>query len=107
MTFLHDAPLVALAALLIEAAAGYPAALFARIGHPVTWIGALIAAMDRWLNRPVWSFARRRAAGVVALAILLGVVALVSVAITWTEDGRERGVALATQRLAMSPAGGP
>ena len=31
----------------------------------------------------------------------------VSVAITWVEDGRERGVTLATQRLGMSPAGGP
>lgn len=31
----------------------------------------------------------------------------VSVAITWVEDGRERGVTLATQRLGTGPAGGP
>jgi general secretion pathway protein I len=31
----------------------------------------------------------------------------VSVAVTWTEDGRARGVALATQRLGMSPAEKP
>ncbi|MDP3553787.1 MAG: cobalamin biosynthesis protein, partial [Methylocystis sp.] len=34
---------VALLALAIEAGAGYPDAIFRRIGHPVTWMGALIA----------------------------------------------------------------
>lgn len=71
MTFLHDAPLVALAALLIEAAAGYPAALFARIGHPVTWMGALLAAMDRAFNLDRAAAGRRRLLGVAALTLLL------------------------------------
>ncbi|MFC5421161.1 adenosylcobinamide-phosphate synthase CbiB [Bosea eneae] len=62
-----------LAALLIEAAIGYPARLFAWIGHPVTWIGALIGALDRSLNRETMGFATRRTAGIVALLILLGV----------------------------------
>ena len=31
----------------IEAAVGYPAPLYALIGHPVTWIGALIARLAR------------------------------------------------------------
>ena len=31
----------------------------------------------------------------------------VSAAVTWVEDGQERGVTLATQRLGMSPAEGP
>jgi adenosylcobinamide-phosphate synthase len=62
-----------LAALLIEAAIGYPARLFAWIGHPVTSIGALIGRLDRSLNRESMSFAARRMAGVVALLILLGV----------------------------------
>ncbi len=62
-----------LAALLIEAAIGYPARLFAWIGHPVTWIGALIGWLDRSLNREAMSFAMRRMAGVVTLLILLGV----------------------------------
>ena len=51
-------------ALLLDAVVGYPDALFRAIGHPVTWIGALIAALDRRLPRT-------RAAGVAALAILL------------------------------------
>jgi adenosylcobinamide-phosphate synthase len=51
-------------ALLLDAVVGYPDALFRAIGHPVTWIGALIAALDRRLPRT-------RAAGAAALAILL------------------------------------
>lgn len=58
---------------MIEAAIGYPARLFAWIGHPVTWIGALIGRLDRNFNREALSFAMRRMAGVIALVILLGV----------------------------------
>jgi adenosylcobinamide-phosphate synthase len=52
-----------LAALVIEAALGYPQGLYARIGHPVTWLGALIAPLDRSLNREprLIAGARRRA----------------------------------------------
>lgn len=39
-----------LCALLTEGLIGYPDAVFQRIGHPVTWIGRLITALDRWLN---------------------------------------------------------
>ncbi|WP_199777545.1 CobD/CbiB family cobalamin biosynthesis protein, partial [Bosea sp. FBZP-16] len=70
-----------LAALLTEAAIGYPARLFAWIGHPVTWIGALIGALDRSLNRESMSFAMRRLAGVAALLILLGVTLAASLAL--------------------------
>ena len=70
-----------LAALLIEAAIGYPARLFAWIGHPVTWIGALIGWLDRNFNRESMSFAMRRMAGVVALLILLGLALVASVAL--------------------------
>ena len=62
---------IALLALAIEAGAGYPDALFRRIGHPVTWMGALIAALDRGLNREADSFALRRSKGALALAALL------------------------------------
>jgi len=62
---------VALLALAIEAGAGYPDALFRRIGHPVTWLGALIAVLDRGLNSEADSFGLRRSKGAVALAALL------------------------------------
>ncbi len=58
---------------------GYPAPLYRALGHPVTWMGAGLAALERRLNRPAWSFGRRRAAGVLALALLLGATALVTV----------------------------
>ena len=70
-------PLTCLA-LAIEAAAGYPAWLYRAVGHPVTWMGAWLGALDRRLNRPAWSPGRRRAAGVLALALLLGATALVA-----------------------------
>ncbi|MGC5780844.1 adenosylcobinamide-phosphate synthase CbiB [Methylobacterium sp. NFXW15] len=59
-------------ALGIEAALGYPDALYRAIGHPVTWIGRLIAALERRLNRG--SDRRRRLGGVLTLILLLAVV---------------------------------
>jgi adenosylcobinamide-phosphate synthase len=70
---LSDTLPLALAALAIEAAFGYPQGLYARIGHPVTWLGALIATLDRTLNRESDSATRRKAAGIAALLILLAV----------------------------------
>jgi len=69
---------LALIALLVEAAAGYPPALFRAVGHPVTWIGALLSWCDRNLNRPAWSFGKRRAGGLVTLALVLGATGAVS-----------------------------
>lgn len=60
-------------ALALDAALGYPDALFRAIGHPVTWIGALIAWLDRTCNRPAWSERTRRLSGAAALATLLAV----------------------------------
>ena len=63
------APL-AFAAMIIEATFGYPQAVFSRIGHPVTWMGALIAWGDRAWNRPRDSCHARRLKGI-GLAVLL------------------------------------
>ena len=59
-------------ALVVEAGAGYPRRVVRAIGHPVIWAGALIAFLDRWLNRPDRSAGARRRAGLLALAVLLG-----------------------------------
>jgi adenosylcobinamide-phosphate synthase len=64
---------LALTALAIEAAFGFPDILYRRIGHPVGWIGALIARCDRAWNRPEFSFERRRMLGVGTLLVLLAV----------------------------------
>jgi adenosylcobinamide-phosphate synthase len=37
---------LALAALLVEATIGYPAFVYRAIGHPVTWMGALLAHLE-------------------------------------------------------------
>src|SRR5258707_8311318 len=63
--------LILIIAFGIEAVLAYPAAVFRAIGHPVSWIGALIAALDSALNRPDYSFAVRRAAGVATMMLLL------------------------------------
>jgi adenosylcobinamide-phosphate synthase len=62
---------LAFLALTIEAAAGYPQLLFAAIGHPVTWIGALIDWCEEAWNHPRLSFAWRCANGVVTLTLVL------------------------------------
>ncbi len=58
-----------LLALLIEATLGYPEWLVRTIGHPVTWIGELIGALDRRLNREGVDASRRRSAGAFALVV--------------------------------------
>lgn len=67
-----------LVALAIDAAIGWPDRLFRRIGHPVTWMGALIAGLDRRWNRG--SPAARRIAGVGCVAAV-GLASLVPAAV--------------------------
>ncbi|PWT85631.1 MAG: cobalamin biosynthesis protein CobD [Proteobacteria bacterium] len=69
---------LALLAMLIELCLGYPQAVLRAIGHPVTWIGHLIGALDRALNRETVGASVRRAAGVAAVLILLAVVGAVA-----------------------------
>jgi adenosylcobinamide-phosphate synthase len=65
-------------AMLIELCLGYPVAVQRAIGHPVTWIGRLIAWLDRRLNRETATPWARRAAGVAAILILLAVVGVIA-----------------------------
>jgi adenosylcobinamide-phosphate synthase len=74
----------ALLALVIEAALGYPPPLLRAIGHPVTWIGAIIGALERRFNRSAASPAARRAAGLAGLATVTGLVGAVAFAIERT-----------------------
>jgi adenosylcobinamide-phosphate synthase len=55
---------IALLALLIDAAFGYPDWVFRAIWHPVSWIGALISFAERRLNKESRSSLFRRLAGV-------------------------------------------
>jgi adenosylcobinamide-phosphate synthase len=69
---------LALIAAALEAAVGYPDAIYRAIGHPVTWMGRLIAWADRTWNSEDDSPAEQRTQGIVfvlllvALSLLLG-----------------------------------
>lgn len=51
MILSHDTLTVALVALALDALIGWPDALYRRVSHPVVWLGALIAALDRRWNQ--------------------------------------------------------
>lgn len=65
-------------AMAVDALSGWPSWLFARIGHPVTWLGRLIGVIDAAWNRASDPPALRRAAGiagalvVIALSVVIG-----------------------------------
>ena len=63
----HTATLLAL--LIVEAAAGYPAAALEVVGHPVMWIGRLIGICENRWN--AGSARRRRVAGCALVLLLL------------------------------------
>ncbi len=64
--------------MLIELCLGYPERVLRLIGHPVTWIGRLVDALDHLLNREPPSPLAGRAAGVVAVLILVSIVGAVT-----------------------------
>jgi adenosylcobinamide-phosphate synthase len=78
--------LIAALALIIEAAAGYP--VYSLIGHPVTWMGALLSALEARLNHGD----RRRLSGAVALVVLLGAAILPALALQALFAGSWLGV---------------
>lgn len=57
-----------LVAMAIDAVLGWPDTLYRRIGHPVTWLGRLIAALEARLN--TGGDGRRRVAGVVTALLV-------------------------------------
>ncbi|MFN3277658.1 MAG: adenosylcobinamide-phosphate synthase CbiB [Paracoccus hibiscisoli] len=59
--------MIAAIALILDALIGWPDAVYRRIGHPVTWAGRLIAALDRGLNRG----GARRAKGALTVVIVV------------------------------------
>ena len=69
--------LLAPLAVLVERLLGYPPGLFRLIGHPVTWMGALIA----WLEKRLNTGGRRRLKGIVMLLLLLALTLAISIAI--------------------------
>ena len=96
--------LLAFLALLTERLIGYPQWLYRLIGHPVTWIGQLISGLDRNWNRESQSFERRRAWGIAALLVLIGVTIAVSSIIERLLVGSQIGFVVLVLIAAMLPA---
>jgi len=64
--------------MLIELCIGYPHAVLRAVGHPVTWIGTLIEELDRVLNRDGADPGSRRAAGIMAILVIIAIVGSVA-----------------------------
>jgi adenosylcobinamide-phosphate synthase len=62
-----------LVAMVLDSLIGWPARLYAVIGHPVTWIGALIHWLDLALNHDAARGTSRRMAGVATALMVIGV----------------------------------
>lgn len=69
---------VALAALVLDGALGWPAWLYRRIGHPVGAFARFIAACERSWNRPDLSHGMRRALGLLSMILLAGAAATIA-----------------------------
>jgi adenosylcobinamide-phosphate synthase len=63
---------VALLVLALDAAIGWPAWLYRRIGHPIGLFARLINGCEQAWNRPGLPFALRRTLGVATMALLIG-----------------------------------
>ncbi|PTD18532.1 cobalamin biosynthesis protein CobD [Sphingomonas fennica] len=82
---------VACVALAIDALIGWPPALYRRIGHPVGLFARVIDGLEGRWNWSGRSDAARRAAGIAAMALLIGGTFLVALAIEqmlWAWLGR-------------------
>src|ERR1700688_1178527 len=93
-----------LLALLLEIMIGYPDRLARMIGHPVTWMGALIGALDRGLNHDTATPAARRLAGMITVLILVVAVGTIAFmlerGLSWLPFGSVAAALLASTLLA-------
>lgn len=72
---------IALVALILDAAIGWPDRLYARVGHPVGGFARAIGAAERRWNRPDASFAGRCAAGLLLMVVLVGATVVLGLAL--------------------------
>lgn len=79
-------------ALLLDWLFGWPRWLFARIGHPVTWIGHLISQLDARLNRQGSTRGHRITVGAVSSLFVVAVCAVAGLALQAVLPGGIVGV---------------
>lgn len=63
-----------LVALLLDGLLGWPAMVFALIGHPVSWVGRLVSLLDHHWNRDTQAPLMRRCAGGTVVLVVTGLV---------------------------------
>jgi len=81
-------------ALGIDGVIDWPGALYARIGHPVTWLGQLIRALDQHWNRADHSFGMRRLAGAAAALAVIALASAIAFAVQAAIGPGGRGIVL-------------
>jgi adenosylcobinamide-phosphate synthase len=95
---------LALLALSLEAAFGYPQAVLRSVGHPVIWMGALIDLLDRRLNKERDDVVQRRRKGTLALVILLTIIVAITAFITSVAGNGFAGLIILSILAASLPA---
>ncbi|MEM0985087.1 MAG: adenosylcobinamide-phosphate synthase CbiB [Pseudomonadota bacterium] len=83
-----------LLAWAFEAAFGWPDSLYRAIRHPVVWMGALISASERALNRVRWPHEVRYAAGLFTTLLVVGVSVAAAMMITHILPANPLGIGL-------------
>lgn len=78
----------------IEASAGWPDWLYARIRHPVVWLGTVISALESAFNRAHWPSWARYVAGVLTTLSSVGLAAGIAYLLTILMPQNAWGLAL-------------
>jgi adenosylcobinamide-phosphate synthase len=87
-------PWLLLAALIVEACVGYPAAVYRFIRHPVVWIGTAIDALERRWNRPELDDGARRWLGIATVVLIAGSASMTGYAVQTLAGNISFGAAL-------------
>ncbi|MBT4485887.1 MAG: cobalamin biosynthesis protein, partial [Rhodospirillaceae bacterium] len=72
-----------LLALALDLLFGEPKWFYARIPHPIVWIGALISGLEGWLYRPSHNAQGQIASGAVLVAITVALCVVAGAAVAW------------------------
>ena len=83
MVIFPDTLIAVIVALSVDALAGDPQWLWRRITHPIVLFGRLVGALDRAWNKASDSFDKRRRAGLLALAAIIGTAGLTGALLEW------------------------
>jgi len=96
-----DPLLLVIGGLAIDALFGDMPAVFRQVPHPVVLAGRAVAFFDRRLNREIRGEASRRDRGIVTVIVLVGVAAMLGLALEWLSRGSLLGAAVECLLIAV------